>query len=230
MSVAYTCPAIHVPLVEFGQNGEPRMSLEWYRYFRADFNASGSGAGNLLLSALTTGRIFVGNSVNVATGVAMSGDSAIDLNGKVTVSQVHGTSTNDSAAAGIVGEIISSTVLVGSAVPISSATPTDITSISLTAGDWDVWGNVSFVPAAGTIPTIFQAWIFTTSATLPTIPNGGAYTELRATFATAGPATIPAGFTRISIASTTTVYLSCQTTFTVSTMTGYGFIGARRVR
>lgn len=147
------------------------------------------------------------------------------------LNSITGTTTNDNAVAGTIGEFVSSTVLVGSAVGITSNTATDITTISLTAGDWDVWGAVAFSVATGTIPTTLAGWINTISATFPTLPNGGGEINFRATFATgAYQAQFPVGQMRISIATTTTVYLSTVTIFTVSTMSGYGFLGARRVR
>lgn len=142
-----------------------------------------------------------------------------------------GTATNDDAVAGNIGEIIESTVLVGSAVSLTTATPADVTSISLTAGDWDVWGNIWYTPGATTSITIHQGAVNTTSATLPTAPGAGAnYKVVEA-------ATVPnaifgefVGQRRLSLSGTTTVYLVTQATFTVSTLAAYGYIGARRVR
>jgi hypothetical protein len=56
---------------------------------------------------------------------------------------IKGTTTNDSAAAGNVGELIEAT---GNA---TTQGPTSITSISLTAGDWQIWGGISYNGATG---------------------------------------------------------------------------------
>lgn len=142
-----------------------------------------------------------------------------------------GTGTNDSAAAGIVGEIIESTVLVGSVVALTTATSANVTSISLTAGDWDVWGNVWFNPAATTSITRMQGAINTTSATLPTAPGAGArFAHSQAALVPNAQIGYPVGQLRISLSGTTTVYLVAEATFTVSTLGAYGYIGARRVR
>lgn len=142
----------------------------------------------------------------------------------------NGTATNDSGAAGEIGEYVTSTVLVGSAVSLTASTAANVTSISLTAGDWDVWGNVSFNPAGTTTITALIAWISTTSAALPTIPNNGAYTSLQLSWPTGTTQTIPSGSTRLSLSGTTTVYLSTYSVFATSTMGAYGYIGARRRR
>lgn len=145
--------------------------------------------------------------------------------------QLPATATNDDAPAGRLGEIIESTVLVGAAVSLTvSGTAYNITSISLTAGDWDVWGSVSFAPNAATTISGLAAAISTTSATFPTAPGAGAFVSFNLTFTTGNNQTIPAGTRRISVASTTTVYLVGAAGFAVNVMSGYGYIGARRVR
>jgi len=144
--------------------------------------------------------------------------------------EVLGTTTNDAASAGYIGEYISSTLAIGSAVSLTTATTANVTSISLTAGDWDVNGNIGFIAASGTLGTVQIVSISQTSATLPTSPNGGAYAREEIAFPATATQIIPTGTMRISLASTTTVYLVAQATFSVSTMTAYGFIGARRAR
>jgi len=144
--------------------------------------------------------------------------------------EIAGAATNSNAAAGYIGEYISSTLAIGSAVSLTTATTANVTSISLTAGDWDVSGNVGFIGAAGTLPTIEIAAIGQTSATLPTSPNGGMYSREDIALPAASTQIIPIATGRISLASTTTVYLVAQATFSVSTLTAYGFIGARRAR
>ena len=156
---------------------------------------------------------------------------------------ITGTPTNDNAPAGFLGEYIQSTIPTGSAVALTTATPANITSIALTSGDWDVDCQVEFSPAATTSVTQSNAAMSLTSATLSTQPGG------TVGIATLGPepiltvnqaAAVPAaGYAvapttvRITVAqsnSTATVYLVAQATFTVSTMSAFGSIRARRVR
>lgn len=137
--------------------------------------------------------------------------------------------TNDSGAAGYIGEYIISTVALGSAVVLISPNSKTVTSISLTAGDWDVDGEVVFVAGSTTTATKFEGGISQSANTLPTPPGG--YFQLGLSVAAAGlePA-FPTGTIRISLASTTTIYLIANSTFATSTMSAYGFIGARRAR
>lgn len=129
-----------------------------------------------------------------------------------------------------VGEFISSTVLVGSAISLTNGTPANITSISLTAGDWDVCGNICFHPAGTTTWNAAHAWTSTVSASAPTAPNNGAYSQIGGPLTTGADQFLTVGEQRINIGSTTTVYLSALAGFAVSTMQGYGFIRARRVK
>lgn len=173
------------------------------------------------------------SSANLAAAVTNETGSGLLVFGTTpTLNQpnVVGTTTNDNAAAGSVGEFVSSTVLVGSAVPLTSTVTANVTSISLTAGDWDVWGNIATAVAGATTTSTFAGAISVVSATFPTIPNGGA-AFVTSYASPAGQSNgLPVGRQRISIAATTTVYLVVSSTFAVSTSSAYGFIGARRVR
>lgn len=138
-----------------------------------------------------------------------------------TTGGIVGTTTNDNAAAGKVGEFVDSGVV--NTNPTSSTVTYNITSISLTAGDWDVYGAAYL---NGNAATVFQLGINTTTAALPTV-GSTAFGQ----FST-GAQFFTSLFvrTRISIASTTTVYLVSQSTYGGSAPTVNGEIAARRVR
>ena len=142
-----------------------------------------------------------------------------------------GTNTNDNAVAGNIGEYVFSQVASGAAVVLSSGVAADITSIPLTAGDWDVWGNVASAPAGSSTTSVIRGWINTASATDPGQPNAGAYCLQQGAIAAGLGQVLPTGATRISLgAGGGTVYLSTKITFATSTMGAYGFLGARRAR
>ena len=145
-------------------------------------------------------------------------------------SQIPGSTTDDSASAGNIGEYITSTVLVGAAVSLPTGTAANVTSLSLTAGDWDVDGNIGTSPATGTTETACVGWTSTTSASAPTAPNNGSCVLAR--YSTPGPdgVVFPVGGQRASVASPTTTYLSGLLGFFGSTDAIFGFIGARRRR
>lgn len=138
-----------------------------------------------------------------------------------TTGGIGGTTTNDNTDAGNVGELISSTILNASAVSFTSNVFKNLTSISLTAGDWDIWANIHF---KGTTTTLNLSAISTTSATLP----DDAYVTYQAPGASAQTGANTAGI-RVSISGTTTYYLVGLVIGT-GTLTGRGGIYARRRR
>ncbi len=142
---------------------------------------------------------------------------------------VKGTPTNNSASAGYVGQYIEVDVPTGSAVSLASTGTTyDITHVSLTAGDWDVSGVILSKPAGSTTCSCFSVWTsITTADPSPDETDGLTNYSSTGTGVQTGGAT---GTVRYSLASTTSVYLSCVATFAASTMSAFGLIRARRVR
>lgn len=152
-----------------------------------------------------------------------------DISGSLAGSQsALGIATNSNAHAGYPGQVVASSIALGAAVSLTTATPANVTSIALTAGDWDVYGSIYFAPAAGTIIAGESGGISQTSATLPTAPAGG-YAEVRGiTLAAGTEVSLTLGYTRISLAAPATVYLVAEASFSVSTCGAYGAISARR--
>ena len=143
-----------------------------------------------------------------------------------------GTVLGDNAAAGMIGEYISSEITTVGQVPLTTNTGANVTSISLTAGDWDVKGSVAFLVGTGTSVSFIAGAINTVSAALPAAPAQGGVNIFTQppTVQGAGTDFILQAARRLSLAATTTVYLVARSTFTIGTMAAYGFIGARRAR
>ncbi len=142
----------------------------------------------------------------------------------------NGTSTNDNASAGQVGQIIQSVVGSGSAVSLSTSVAANVTSITLTPGDWDVWGQVAYLFGATTTVTFLGGATSTTSATLGSLAIQASQLVF-ASFSTGGTGmTITPPAQRISVNTNTTVYLVAQAAFGTSTLSAYGSITARRRR
>lgn len=174
-----------------------------------------------------TGGTIDGAAIGGSTPAA-GAFTTLSSTGNFTPSQTNGivgTTTNNNANAGSVGEFVTAT---SGAVGLTSGTPANVTSISLTAGDWDVWGNVMFQAAAATVLQTAQTGINTTSATIPAAPLNSVVTGL--TFATNAQYSQIAPQQRLSLSTTTTVFLVCNSGFTTSTETATGYIAARRRR
>ena len=167
-----------------------------------------TGTGNTVLSVSPT---FTG-TVTAAT---------------INPTNITGTTTNDSASAGSVGEFASSAIASTAAVALTNSTAANVTSISLTAGDWDVEGMVSIAGTSATISARLAA-ISTASATIP--DNGYQAYDYTITTTSNADQTMTLSRQRISLAATTTVYLCAETVFTAGTVKAFGNITARRMR
>lgn len=127
------------------------------------------------------------------------------------------------------GQFIESNVAVGSAVSLTTGTTANVTTITLSPGDWDVEGVVAFTANAATTGSYFVGSISQTSATNPTVPGGGAFHQLAiAVGAGSAMPVLPTGRVRMSVTTNTTVYLVATAVFAVNTMGAYGYISARR--
>jgi hypothetical protein len=206
-----------------------------------DFTATGgtsqvvkqtSAGGAFTVAQLAASDLSNGTTGTGAVALAASPTFTGTLTAAtVAPTNVTGTTTNNDAATGAIGEYIESEVLFGSAVSLTNATPANVTSISLTAGDWDVSGNVGLSLAAATTVTRTIGCVNTTSATLTATPGKGSWVDVRTPAAPTGLGHVyPVGTRRLSLASTTTVYLVARADFAVDTAAAFGCIRARRAR
>jgi hypothetical protein len=150
-----------------------------------------------------------------------------------TTKGIQGTAAADSAQAGSVGEVITATVATASAISLTSVTSANVTSIALTAGDWDVWGSVAFTLASTTTMGYLSAGINTTTGTLP-LNNAGVVTRAGAGTNAVIDVTVDSVLTvmpiRINISAGATAYLVARAKFGTATCKAYGTIYARRHR
>jgi hypothetical protein len=150
--------------------------------------------------------------------------TTIDASSTITPNQlagIVGTNTNNDANAGSVGEYISSSV---TGVTVAT-TATNVTSISVTAGDWDITIAVNSGGVPGT-STLFRLGLSTTSATFLTDYQEVCFVY-QDTVQSVMSGCIPN--MRKSIASTTTYYLVAQS-YTTANNYVQGRISARRRR
>lgn len=162
-----------------------------------------------------------GSAWNASYGTTGGGTNVVLSNNPT----IFGTTTNDDAGAGVYQEFPVTTDL--SAVSVTSTTITNLSSVSLTAGDYEISGVVRFIPAGTTTVASIAAGVSTTTGALGPV---GSASLLQATFTTGAVQNLVAPLQRIKLASTTTVYLVGQVTFGVSTLTANGYMQVRRVR
>ncbi len=193
--------------------------------------AFGANTTAINVSAGTSDYYVIANNDTHGAGTELT-DGGTGTH-KSVPGQILGTQTNNTANVGYVGEIITANLANASATALSNGAAKDITSVSLTAGDWDADGFVFIQPTATTTISFLTGWLSTTSATLPASPpepNSGGLFWLTVTFSQGQNQGLPTGTKRFSLATTATLFLSCQCSFAASTNAAYGFLRARRVR
>lgn len=185
------------------------------------------------IAQATTALAATGGSINgITTGLttpAASKVTTLVATSTITPSStagIVGTTTNDNANAGSVGEYVTNST---SGTSLTSGIVANATSASLAAGDWDVQCDAQFIPAGGATLVLITASVNTTSAVQGTIA-AGSVSILKATFTASDIQTISSPVVRESLAATTTVFCPAQAGFASGTMTVTGFIRARRPR
>ena len=141
-----------------------------------------------------------------------------------------GVTDGSNAAAGQIGEVISSVVTTG--VPLTSSVVANIASINLTAGDWDVQGELWYSGGWTTLVTI-QAAINNVSAAMPAASAIGtarmALNFAAGTLASGASQQLSLRPCRVSLSAPAAYYLVANQAFT-GTLTATGNIWARRAR
>jgi hypothetical protein len=189
-------------------------------------NASTSAG---LVNTADTSGILQLQTANT-TAVTVNASQNVTFAGSITPSQTNGivgTTTNNSVAAGSVGEYISSEVAAAGSVSMTGGN-VNITSISLTAGDWDV----TAIAKGNTASNVTISWVRCSIS-----PSSAVYddshsfaNESSQTSNNIGAPAFGIPPKRYSLSTTTTLYLTFQAGIAVGTIGGYGRLSARRIR
>ena len=185
----------------------------------------GTPTGSWTLTTLAIAN--VGTTAGDLVGVQDIGG-----NDGIPSSLVVGTLTNDDAAAGYVGEYVESAVEAGAAVALTNATPVNITSISLAAGDWDIDASFLLTGQSSTNLSYLLGSVSQTTGALDSSAatlQGDWYGTVQV-FNNISPVGLAMAPVRKSLSGTTTIFMVAQAGFTGGTCSGYGIIRARRVR
>ena len=211
---------LHLQLPDL--NGNPFIKFTRFGVSTWDFETG--NAGDLVLNSDVTTKGFYIESVGqilayfLRTGVS-----------------IQGTTTNDNASAGYVGELQGTNIATGSAVTLDAGSGTfkNITSISLTAGDWDVCGVVAVKlngaggnTYVGGAVSLYTGGTTTDHTVAVNVVHGvtpGATDIVQDTFNV-----IPKY--RLALSGSSTVYLKAIANYSSGNLKAYGSIYARRVR
>lgn len=199
-------------------------------------NLSGIATNATNLQAGALGSIPYQSALNTTAMLANSATTGTILTATaggapVWATDHRGTSTNNNAGSGFVGEYVSANVASGSSVAITTATTANVTSISLTAGDWDIGGVVGYTLTGVSSTFSADGYMGGASTTTATLGTEGTYfvhpTDLSNK---TGVMTFNIPGIRVSVNATTTLYLVARATFSAGTLAAWGRIYARRAR
>lgn len=227
----FVCNAAVVPITTAFGSGSTAVDL-----FISNTNANGAElkmTGNGGTTPSKTIRAFSGSLqvLNNAGSTAIMGLSdagnmtTLGSIGPSTTGGVIGTTLADNANAGSYGEY--PTPVSATSVALTNNTPTNIVTISLSAGDWDVTGQGLIQGAASTTFSNSLVGISTTSATVGPI---GSYTQMAYALGANSGWAMPLPTVRVNVSSTTTVYCVALAVFATSTANSSCYLRARRVR
>lgn len=179
-------------------------------------------AGSLtdIFAAMQNGVVALGNFKRQLIG------SFNNISAKFAALPVGVTNGSD-APAGNIGECVSSVVPSTSPVGLPTGVTTNLTSINISAGDWDIRGHLGVFPSSSM--QTFLTNISTTSSgfgdpTYATVLQSSA----TAGFLTGGRMAFPLATRRYSIAASTTIYAVANMATSSGSM--YGLLEARRMR
>lgn len=195
--------------------------------------------GNTTLNNVSIGGTLSANGTSTFQNISVFNNLDVSGNANVTgglsvastsdlVGGILGRLDGVAAAINIVGEILEAEVLVGAAVSLVTGTAKSVTSIALTAGQWNIYGIVNFTAAGATTIDYLGAGISIVDNAQWTdsegvfIPGGGVITAIDlGVTVPAVPANNPGGLL---------YFLVAKAGFAVDTLTAYGKIWAIRVR
>lgn len=188
------------------QNSTPAKKTYASKQVQVAVNTASSEMGTYLVNTLNAGSLQ--NNIKVGNNLG----------------QYRGTQTNTTPPVGFIGQRSLGLRGAGAALSLTSNTPTDIISISLTPGIWNVVGIIVF--GSATTGTYLSASISLTSATEGT--KGDNMITSPSMPSTTGIAVVIPAY-QITLSVTTTAYLVANIIYTVGTPNAYGRISATRV-
>lgn len=224
-------------VIEYVQGSQPaRFNLQ---LAHTGVNGYVPSAGRPAIKETGAGVPAIWNDLGCYWGIAAEkplwGNSGgISTSGEF-LGAIRGVSDTSNALAGQVGEYVESSVPFGSAIALTDNTNVNVTSISLTPGDWEVGGvsGFSVVASAGAQVLVdFQAGASSASGAFDSDRhNSRIYNYASTNQAGNANQLFPIPTNRRSFSTPTTFYLVAKSGFGgTGSVSAYGTIWARRMR
>lgn len=194
-----------------------------------DITASHDGVHIIGYSDTSAAAIGIFDSADQSAAIPALGNY-VRVERQKTYRALAGNSLSDNTIVDYAAPVTASLAL-ASAAALGTGTPLNVVSISLPPGLWDVDGATYYNTVNTVSVTDLTTSIGATSVTLDFTPGAFARLSFPATvYPTSNPAVgLALPTVRLSLLTTTTIYLVARATFTVSTMAVWGAMTARRV-
>ncbi|MGG5541968.1 hypothetical protein P4G95_09205 [Burkholderia vietnamiensis] len=191
------------------------------------FGTPSGGQYNFQINGSTVGSI-TGTGLNgtaIGQTVAAAGNfTTLGASGLATFpGGIAGNTTGTAATAGTLGEVPSAAF---SSVSMTTATVQNLTSMSLTAGVYLVWGSATYQVGTGATMNIWLAGVSQTTGSLPAL---GSYFQSGGAVTATGAATANAPMYLLTLSSAKTIYLTGEAVFSGGAVTATGFLAALRI-
>jgi hypothetical protein len=194
-----------------------------------EVNSNGTGTVQVPLGTMGTGCsidliIFTQAGETAWTGSVGANFVKITAQGggtNTSINNAPGVTNASNANAGAIGEAV---IVQGTGVGQSNGSPANVTSMTLTPGDWDVTGMIDVAPTGATITNVAGS-ISLTSSTLGPFTQGIIYSG-----STTGQVAQALPTIRLNVSVATAVYLVSETNFSAGTCNASGQLFARRAR
>lgn len=227
-------------LYTFFEAGDRPTAGQFADLIDSSLNLSDTAAQEITSDVSCLGSLDVGGNFRVSANATVTGNLIVSGNAtftgnlgnlnaqSLTISTgIVGNTTGNPTSNVNVGGYISSEVSLGAAVNLVANNPTNVTSIQINPGDYDLWGVIATISSAGVTSTSIIATISMVSAANPGPPNGGASALWAGNLAGAQPV-LPTGAMVVNVSATATAFLVAENHFSGGVCTGYGGIYARR--
>ena len=159
-----------------------------------------------------------------------TGTVIIPTGASITKPNIIGTTTNDTASVGSIGETIQCTTRRNASVSLTTTVVVNICAITLTAGNWDISVVASLIDNI-TTGVSWDVGINSTSATMPSVNTAFGDSAVENSVATLGSSDISTSIpsVRVFLSTTTAYYLVTSAAFSAGTASSYGRMSARRL-
>lgn len=189
--------------------------------------ALASDTNGLPVAATTTTT-----ELNFVSGVTSAIQTQINAKLTASAGQIPGTTTNDSANSGNIGQIIEATIAQGSATSLTNGAFKTVTSIPITQGQWQIESVIGYTGTATAVTYIGIYVSTTTNSDSGSTPGDSSYLMSAPSNLVMNDSGVNLGGISVKVpnSTTTTYYLVALAGFAAGTCNAYGRIRATRVR